>query len=52
MGEDARRRRKVAAQGFAAGAVFMFAHGARAATVPAQPAHPGHSAAVTQVRAA
>jgi hypothetical protein len=52
MGEDERRRRKVAAQGFAAVALFMFAHGARAATAPAQPAHPGHSAVVTQVRAA
>jgi hypothetical protein len=52
MGEDERRRRKVAAQGFAAVALFMFAHGARAATVPAQPANPGHSAAVCQVRAA
>jgi hypothetical protein len=53
MGEDnERRRRKVAAQGFAAVALFMFAHGARAATVPAQPAQPGHSAAVCQVRAA
>jgi hypothetical protein len=52
MGEDnERRRRKVAAQGFAAVALFMFAHGAHAATVPAQPAHPGHSG-VCQVRAA
>ncbi len=52
MGEDDRRRRRVAAQGFAAVALFMFAHGAHAATVPAQPAHPGHSPAVVQVRAA
>jgi hypothetical protein len=52
MGEDERRRRKVAAQGFAAVALFMFAHGAKAATPPAQPAHTGHSAAVVQVRAA
>jgi hypothetical protein len=52
MGEDDRRRRKAAAQGFAAVALFMFAHGAHAATVPAQPAHSGHSPAVVQVRAA
>ena len=52
MGEDERRRRKVAAQGFAAVALFMFAHGAHAATVPAQPALPGHGAAGVQARAA
>ncbi|MEP6813545.1 MAG: hypothetical protein ABI990_11195 [Actinomycetota bacterium] len=52
MGEDDGRRRKVAAQGFAAVALFMFAHGAHAATVPAQRAHSGHSPAVVQVRAA
>ena len=38
MKEDERRRRTVAAQGFAAIALFMFAHSARAATPPAQPA--------------
>ena len=49
MGEDnERRRRKVAAQGFAAVALFMFAHGAHAATVPAQPAHPGRGSATVQ----
>jgi hypothetical protein len=49
MGEDnERRRRKVAAQGFAAVAVFMFAHGAHAATVPAQAGHPGRGSATVQ----
>lgn len=52
MGEDDRRRRKVAAQGFAAVALFMFAHGAHAATVPVQPAHSGDCPAIVQVRAA
>ncbi len=36
MNEEHRRRRVVAAQGFAAVAFFVFAHGARAATAPAQ----------------
>jgi len=36
MNEEHRRRRVVAAQGFAAVAFFVFAHGAHAATVPAQ----------------
>jgi hypothetical protein len=40
MKEDDRRRRTVAAQGFAAIALFMFAHSAHAATPPAQPASP------------
>ena len=41
MGEDERRRRKVAAQGFAAVAFFMFAHGARAATRSGAACAPG-----------
>ena len=36
MNEHERRRRAVAAQGFAALALFVFAHGARAATLPAR----------------
>ena len=32
MGGEERRRRAIAAQGFAAIALFVFAHGARAAT--------------------
>jgi hypothetical protein len=51
MNEHDRRRRTVAAQGFAAVALFILAHGARAATLPAQPASPGHGA-IGQVRAA
>jgi predicted lipoprotein len=50
MNEEHRRRRVVAAQGFAAVAFFVFAHGAHAATAPAQlhakPAVPGHSPAL------
>jgi hypothetical protein len=50
MNEEHRRRRVVAAQGFAAAAFFVFAHGAHAATAPTQlhakPAVPGHSAAL------
>ena len=34
MNEEHRRRRVVAAQGFAAVAFFVFAHGAHAATTP------------------
>ena len=34
MGEDDRRRRIFAAQGLAALALFVLAHGARAATAP------------------
>ncbi len=52
MSEHDRRRRTVAAQGFAALALFFFAHGARAATVPAQPASPVHSPVACQLRAA
>lgn len=52
MGEDERRKRTVAAQGFAAVALFVFAHAAHAATPPPQPALPGHGAVVAQVRAA
>jgi hypothetical protein len=54
MNEEHRRRRVVAAQGFAAVAFFVFAHGAHAATVPAQqhakPAVPGHSPALCYLR--
>jgi predicted lipoprotein len=50
MNEENRRRRIVAAQGFAAVAFFVFAHGAHAATAPAHvhagPASSGHAAAV------
>ena len=49
MNEEHRRRRVVAAQGFAAVAFFVFAHGAHAATaqtpVHAGLAAPGHNAA-------
>jgi predicted lipoprotein len=53
MNDEHRRRRAVAAQGFAALAFFVFAHGAHAATAqahvkPASPAHP----AVSQLRRA
>jgi hypothetical protein len=51
-----KRRRAVAAQGFAVVAFFFFAHGAHAATVPAHaslhPAVPGHAATLTQLRRA
>lgn len=43
MKGDDKRRRAVAAQGFAALALFVFAHGARAATMPAHP-HPAPNA--------
>ena len=53
MNEEHRRRRVVAAQGFAAVALFVFAHGAHAATAPAQlhvkPAAPGHAPAFVQL---
>jgi len=52
MNEHERRRRAVAAQGFAALALFVFAHGARAATLPAQPAAPAGGAAACQLRVA
>ena len=46
MNDEHRRRRAVAAQGFAALAFFVFAHGAHAATARAQaqlkPAAPSH----------
>ena len=52
MNEEHRRRRVVAAQGFAAAAFFVFAHGAHAATGPAhvhaKPASSGHAAALRQ----
>jgi hypothetical protein len=38
MNGQERRRRAIAAQGFAAIALFVFAHGARAATLPAHQA--------------
>ena len=40
MGGEERRRRAIAAQGFAAIALFVFAHGARAATPAAHHASP------------
>lgn len=47
MNDEHRRRQVVAAQGFAAAAFFVFAHGAHAAPSPAQvnarPATPGHN---------
>ena len=50
MNEEHRRRRVVAAQGFAAVAFFVFAHGSHAATVPAQqhakPVVTGHAPAL------
>ena len=52
MNEHERRRRTVAAQGFAAIALFIFAHGAHAATTPSHPATPPLPAAACQVRAA
>jgi len=53
MNDEHRRRRAVAAQGFAALAFFVFAHGARAATAEAQarPATPAHAALVQLRRA-
>ena len=54
MNEEHRRRRVVAAQGFAAVAFFVFAHGAHAANAPAQPhakpATSGHGPALCQLR--
>jgi predicted lipoprotein len=52
MNDEHRRRRAVAAQGFAALAFFVFAHGARAATTQphAKPATPTHSALSVQLR--
>ena len=47
-------KRAVAAQGFAAVALFFFAHGAHAARLPAHslahPAMPHHAAALLQLR--
>jgi predicted lipoprotein len=52
--DNEKRRRAVAAQGFAALAFFFFAHGAHAATPPAHafvhPAAPGHTPTLTQRR--
>jgi hypothetical protein len=39
MNDEERRRRSFAAQGFAALAVLVFAHGAHAATVTSHAAH-------------
>jgi hypothetical protein len=39
MKSDDKRRRAIAAQGFAAVALFVFAHGARAATMPVHSHH-------------
>ena len=55
MNDEHRRRRAVAAQGFAALAFFVFAHGARATTsearAHAKPATPAHAALVQLRRA-
>jgi predicted lipoprotein len=53
MNDEHRRRRAVAAQGFAALAFFVFAHGARAATAQAHArlATPTHAALVQLRRA-
>jgi len=52
--DNEKRRRAVAAQGFAALAFFILAHGAHAAPVPTHafvhPAAPGHPRALTQRR--
>ena len=54
MNEEHRRRRVVAAQGFAAVAFFVVAHGAHAATAPAQqhakPAVTRHAPALCHLR--
>jgi hypothetical protein len=54
MNDEHRRRRVVAAQGFAAAAFFVFAHGARAETTPAhvhaKPPAPGHAPALCQTK--
>ena len=44
MSGEERRRRAIAAQGFAAIALFVFAHGARAATPVVQAASAGSAA--------
>ncbi len=43
MNGDERKRRAVAAQGFAALALFLFAHSAHAATLPAHAQQGAHS---------
>jgi hypothetical protein len=49
MDGEERKRRTIAAQGFAALALFLFAHGAHAATPPAHHAPTvGHHAVATQ----
>ena len=52
MDEHERRRRTVAAQGFAAVALFIFAHGARAATTARAARAAGSRRVVSQLRAA
>jgi len=52
MNEENRRRRTVAAQGFAAAALLVFTHGARAATLPASAGHAAHPAVAAQVQPA
>ena len=51
MRDPEKKRRTVAAQGFAAVALLVFAHGAKAATTPAHPPA-GTPAGTAQVRAA
>ena len=48
MNGEHRRRRAITAQGFAALALFVFAHGARAATPPVQHAAAPAPAALAQ----
>lgn len=51
MNGDERKRRTVAAQGFAALALFLFAHSAHAATLPAHAQQGSHaSVALIQSR--
>jgi len=50
MNEHDRRRRTVTAQGLAALALLVFAHGGHAATTPVQQPSPGHAAAIVSIR--
>jgi len=52
MNEHERRRRTMTAQGLAALALLVFAHGGHAATTPAQQPSPGHSAAIVSTQPA
>ena len=52
MNENERRKRVVTAQGLAALALFVFAHGARAATATTRPETTVQPPAAAQIRAA